>query len=1040
MSLNYAHYAAFGAVALFVGGVVAAGRHNAEQRALAAPQKPASIVPMAWPRDELVTPRQKPSPPVSLTASDGTGLKLLKLDARAVLSDPLAFTELHLTFLNPRQQTIEGNFSITLPPGATVSRFAMKVGDVWQEGEMVERQAARRAYEDFLHRKQDPALLEQAAGNQFQARVFPIPAAGVKELIVAFAQELAGHADYALPLRGMPEIAQLDVALSLAGSGAVARQLHQERVVPTEDFTYEAAALRPTQGLRSGELVLARVHPVIEDAPDPMTSAVVLFDTSASRALGFDDQLELLGSFARELALRGGPQAQLTVACFDQAVTEVFSGNASEFGAPSLERIRQRGALGASNLGAALAWAGPQAKARGLRRVVFMTDGVPTAGETEADKLAAVAADLRSAGVARLDALAVGGLRDEALLRRLVTSGLPRDGAVLEGRLSPASIARRLGTATRSHIAVTVPGATWSFPTQLDGVQSGDEVFVYAQVPEGLPVSVSAGGAPLKLDLESVDRPLLERAFTQAKIASLLDAERHGAPASTKAAIVDLSLRYRVMSPYTSLLVLETNADYARFKIDRNALADLLVVDGGRLIAQKRASSRDFVLPPKGEALDRARGRSDVQRSASAAAPDDPTSARGNAWGDALGDAFGAGGLGLSGAGEGGGGAAGEEPEIGLGSLGALTAGGVSGRQAAPAAAATSGSAQGFGSGHGHGRLGGLPSRLRDPFSETDEQPADVSEKPRGADPYEGTFKTAMALLASHDAAGALAVAQAWNVRAPGDVLALVALGEAREALGDGQGAARAYGSLIDLFPGRADLRRFAGARLERVREAGAVDLALDTFEKAAIERPDHPESHRLLAFAWLRKGNYEKAFAAATLGAQKQYPAGRFRGAARILSEDLGLIAAAWTKAEPARSAEIDAMLRLAGGHLENTPSLRFVLNWETDANDVDFHIFDDQGGHAFYARPALPSGGELYADVTTGYGPECFTIRNAPAKRPRRYTLQANYYSRGPMGYGMGKLEIIEHDGRGGLTFEERPFVVQTDGAFVDLGSVTR
>ncbi len=1041
MPLNYAHYAAFGAVALFVGGVVAAARHNAEQREQAAPPKPASIVPMAWPRDVLVTPRQKPSPPVSLTASDGTGLKLLRLDARAVLSDPLAFTELHLTFQNPRQQTIEGQFSITLPPGATVSRFAMKVGDVWQEGEMVERQAARRAYEDFLHRKQDPALLEQAAGNQFQARVFPIPATGVKELIVAFTQELAGRADYALPLRGMPEIAQLDVALSLASSGAVARQLHQQRVVPTEDFVYEPAAARPTQGLRSGELVLARVYPVIDDAPDPMTSAVVLFDTSASRALGFEDQLELLASFARDLALRGGPQTPLTVACFDQAVTEVFSGNASEFGAPSLERIRQRGALGASNLGAALAWAGPQAKARGLSRVVFMTDGVPTAGETEADKLAAVAADLKSAGVSRLDALAVGGLRDEALLRRLVTSGLPRDGAVLDGRLSPASIARRLGAATRSHLAVTVPGATWSFPKELGGVQSGDEVLVYAQVPEGQPVSVSVGGAPLKLDLESVDRPLLERAFTQAKIASLLDAERHGAPASTKAAIVDLSLRYRVMSPYTSLLVLETDADYARFKIDRNALADLMVVDGGRLIAKKRASARDFRLPPKGEAAERAGEQEGVARSASAAsaaAADDPTSARGNAWGEAIGDALGAGGLGLSGAGEGGGGAAGEDGEIGLGVVGALTAGGGSAGPGAPAATATQGSAQGFGS--GHGRLLGAPSGLIEPGPEADERPARAIEKPHAADPYEGSFKTVMNLLARHDAAGALAVAQAWNVRAPGDVLALVALGEAREALGDAEGAARAYGSLIDLFPGRADLRRFAGARLERVRESGALDLALDTFEKAALERPDHPESHRLLAFAWLRKGNCEKAFAAAKLGAQRQYPAGRFRGAARILSEDLGLIAAAWIKAEPARSAEIAAMLRLAGGQLENAPSLRFVLNWETDANDVDFHIFDDQGGHAFYATPALPSGGELYADVTTGYGPECFTIRNTPAKRPRRYTLQANYYSRGPMGYGMGKLEIIEHDGRGGLTFEDRPFVVQTDRAFVDLGSVTR
>jgi len=44
--------------------------------------------------------------------------------------------------------------------GASISRFAMKVNGAWQEGEVVEKQAARRAYEDFLHRKQDPALLE----------------------------------------------------------------------------------------------------------------------------------------------------------------------------------------------------------------------------------------------------------------------------------------------------------------------------------------------------------------------------------------------------------------------------------------------------------------------------------------------------------------------------------------------------------------------------------------------------------------------------------------------------------------------------------------------------------------------------------------------------------------------------------------------------------------------------------------------------------------------------------------------------------------
>lgn len=68
----------------------------------------------------------------------------------------------------------------------------------------------------------------------------------------------------------------------------------------------------------------------------------------------------------------------------------------------------------------------------------------------------------------------------------------------------------------------------------------------------------------------------------------------------------------------------------------------------------------------------------------------DPLSARGNMWGDAIGDAFGAGGLGLSGVGEGGGG---RGEGIGLGNIGTLGHG------------AGTGSGQGFGS--GHGRLGG---------------------------------------------------------------------------------------------------------------------------------------------------------------------------------------------------------------------------------------------------------------------------------------------------------------------------------------------
>ena len=294
-----------------------------------------------------------------------------------------------------------------------------------------------------------------------------------------------------------------------------------------------------------------------------------------------------------------------------------------------------------------------------------------------------------------------------------------------------------------------------------------------------------------------------------------------------------------------------------------------------------------------------------------------------------------------------------------------------------------------------------------------------------------------MELLLAGRTQEAMATALAWRAAAPGDVLALVALGEAAEALGDVKLAARAYGSIIDLFPSRADLRRYAGERLARLRDAEALALGIDTYARAVESRPDHPSGHRLLAMALLRAGRHAEAFEAIARGQARAYPP-KFPGVDRILAEDMGLCAAALVRSEPHRRDEILGRLRAARARPEDAPSVRFVLVWETDANDVDFHIHDARGGHAYYASKQLPSGGELYADITQGYGPECFTIRGASSERAYPYRLQAHYYRRGPMGYGMGSLQIVEHDGAGGLVFEERPYVVMFDRAYVDLGVV--
>ena len=153
----------------------------------------------------------------------------------------------------------------------------MKIGERWQEAEVVERQAARRIYEDFLHRKQDPALLEKKVGNQFRARIFPIPARADKEIKLSYSQALTSLKDpYKLPLRGLPRMDSLKISTfvgeRVAGGAASSMggvtvtnkvvKVDKQRYAPDRDFVVRSQS--SIEGLRHKTLALARVTPGIE--------------------------------------------------------------------------------------------------------------------------------------------------------------------------------------------------------------------------------------------------------------------------------------------------------------------------------------------------------------------------------------------------------------------------------------------------------------------------------------------------------------------------------------------------------------------------------------------------------------------------------------------------------------------------------------------------------------------------------------------------------------------------------------------------------
>src|SRR5262249_35371073 len=163
---------------------------------------------------------------------------------------------------------------------------------------------------------------------------------------------------------------------------------------------------------------------------EPIASAVFLVDTSASRGLGLEEEARLLSKVVGKLV----PSTPITVACFDQEVVEIFKGKASDFGDKEAGAIVERGALGASNFEEALRWAAEHAKKDKAKRVVLIGDGVATAGETDAQKLKDKMEKLRDAGVDRMDAVAIGGIRDAGFLRTVVRGVLDRDGVVLDAK------------------------------------------------------------------------------------------------------------------------------------------------------------------------------------------------------------------------------------------------------------------------------------------------------------------------------------------------------------------------------------------------------------------------------------------------------------------------------------------------------------------------------------------------------------------------------------------------------------------------------
>ncbi len=69
----------------------------------------------------------------------------------------------------------------------------------------------------------------------------------------------------------------------------------------------------------------------------------------------------------------------------------------------------------------------------------------------------------------------------------------------------------------------------------------------------------------------------------------------------------------------------------------------------------------------------------------------------------------------------------------------------------------------------------------------------------------------------------------------------------------------------------------------------------------------------------------------------------------------------------------------------------VRIALAWDADATDVDLHVLEPTGEEAFFGHNRTAIGGLVSRDITDGYGPEEYLVRQA---FKGAYAIKAKYY----------------------------------------------
>jgi TonB-dependent SusC/RagA subfamily outer membrane receptor len=201
---------------------------------------------------------------------------------------------------------------------------------------------------------------------------------------------------------------------------------------------------------------------------------------------------------------------------------------------------------------------------------------------------------------------------------------------------------------------------------------------------------------------------------------------------------------------------------------------------------------------------------------------------------------------------------------------------------------------------------------------------------------------------------------------------------------GEKETGLRILSNLAELDLGSYELYKMLGYKLKQI---GDYKDELFVFKKLTDLRPLDPQSWRDYGLALEDNGEHQQALDVLYAAMTKSYTddaESLYSGIQEIFLPEINRIIA--------RNKGKLNLSKISKAVIKPMPvDVRIVMDWNMNNTDIDLWVTDPNGEKCYYSHTRTVIGGRISHDMTQGFGPEQFMLRNA---MPGTYKIEINYY----------------------------------------------